>query len=54
MKQGLEGDTGLRCNFDMIGSRLLTKIDFTRTAILRANSGEKDVTMQVFQDSEEH
>ena len=39
MKQGLEGDTGLRCNFDMIGSRLLTKIDFA--AILRANSGRQ-------------
>ena len=52
MKQGLEGDTGLRCNFDMIGSRLLTKIDLA--AILRANSGDKDVTMQVFQDSEDH
>ena len=47
MKQGLEGDTGQCCNFDMIGSRLLTKIDLA--AILRAN---KD-GMQVFQDSEE-
>ena len=37
---------------DMIGSRLLTKSDFA--AILRANSGVKDVTTQDFQDSEEY
>ena len=48
-----EARTGRRQKYaDMIRSRLLTKIDFA--AILRANSGDKDVTMQYFQDSEEY